>query len=198
MKSSWITAAGALAASAPALHQHTLSSFDPAVVNTWWTNKDAPNLEEYRAHLRSIGKQDPLEHMSAAERQYYCDTHRNYNPLWQDPLGYDYGPHKTMYGRGSGNAGLLASAGGFTGRWLVFIDNPTLPRRTLRGLVRLSIAGPLLYWLIWGKERERAAWLKQKYVEGQDPPAIGWLGNKYPPWPFVLNRRGLVANYWYC
>merc|ERR1712118_181352 len=61
------------------------------------------NLEAWRAHLKSKGEHDPLEHLNAADRCAYVDSHRSTNYLQKSGSPYfteEYGVDHNYYGRG--------------------------------------------------------------------------------------------------
>jgi len=60
------------------------------------------NLDAWRAHLKSQGKEDPLGHLNAADRVAYVDSHRMMHAIQKVGIpvfGWEYGPESKFYGR---------------------------------------------------------------------------------------------------
>lgn len=82
------------------------------------------NLDAWRAHLKSEGKEDPLAHLNAADRVAYVDSHRMYDAKQKIGIpvfGWEYGPESRFYGR---SKVLLNPASYLKNPWLTHaIDN---------------------------------------------------------------------------
>ena len=72
--------------SSPGLPRSVPLQFEPYGVNNHKIIEDAPNLDEWRKQMRAAGTPDPLERMTAAERQGFVDGEK-----WLNPYSHCYG-----------------------------------------------------------------------------------------------------------